>query len=70
MRLTITIIATTMLAGIAACTTASQSDFAGMSFSEEPLTGFVEFEYRLVGLPLGNGKQCYVGRVSSRTLRR
>jgi predicted enzyme related to lactoylglutathione lyase len=41
MRLKITLIAAALLGGAAACTTASQSDFAGMSFSEEPLTGKV-----------------------------
>jgi predicted enzyme related to lactoylglutathione lyase len=41
MRLKITLIAAALLGGVAACTTASQSDFAGMSFSEEPLAGKV-----------------------------
>jgi predicted enzyme related to lactoylglutathione lyase len=41
MRLKITLIAAALLGGAAACTTASQSDFSGMSFSEEPLTGKV-----------------------------
>ena len=60
MRLTITLIAATLLAGVAACTTASQSDFAGMSFSEKPLTGKVIWN-DLITEDLAAARQFYGG---------
>jgi predicted enzyme related to lactoylglutathione lyase len=41
MKLKTALIATALLTGVAACTTVSQSDFEGMSFSDQPLTGKV-----------------------------
>jgi uncharacterized protein len=41
MKLKTALLATALLTGISACTTVSQSDLAGMSFSDQPLTGKV-----------------------------
>ena len=60
MRLKITLIAAALLGGAAACTTASQSDFAGMSFSEEPLTGKVIWN-DLITEDLAAARQFYGG---------
>jgi predicted enzyme related to lactoylglutathione lyase len=60
MRLKITLIAAALLAGAAACTTASQSDFAGISFSEEPLTGKVIWN-DLITEDLAAARQFYGG---------
>jgi hypothetical protein len=60
MRLKITLIAAALLAGAAACTTASQSDFAGMSFSEEPLTGKVVWN-DLITEDLATAREFYGG---------
>ena len=60
MRLKIILIAAALLGGAAACTTASQSDFAGISFSEEPLTGKVIWN-DLITEDLAAARQFYSG---------
>ena len=60
MRLKITLIAAALLAGVTACTTASQSDFAGVSFSEEPLTGKVVWN-DLITEDLATAREFYGG---------
>jgi len=60
MKLKIALIATALLTGVAACTTVSQSDLAGMSFSEQPLTGKVIWN-DLVTEDLAAARQFYGG---------
>ncbi len=60
MKLKITLIAAVLLAAATACTTASQSDFAGMSFSDRPLTGKVIWN-DLITEDLPAAKQFYGG---------
>ena len=54
------LIATALLTGVAACTTVSQSDLAGMSFSEQPLTGKVIWN-DLITEDLDAARQFYAG---------
>lgn len=60
MRLKIALLATALLAGVAACTTAGRPDFAGMSFSDRPLTGKVIWN-DLITEDLAAARQFYGG---------
>lgn len=60
MRLKIVLIATALLAGVAACTTAGRPDFTGMSFSDRPLTGKVIWN-DLITEDLAAARQFYAG---------
>ncbi len=60
MKLKTALIATALLTGVAACTTVSESDLAGMSFSERPLTGKVIWN-DLITEDLAAARQFYGG---------